>query len=262
MFFQKDGYPEVSEIVLCSVTKIHSHGVFVDLDEYPQKKGMIHISEIAPGRIRNIRDYVKMDKKVVCKVLHISLERGHIDLSLRRVNENQRRLKIEELKQEQVAEKIIETIAKRLKREPADLYKEVAPPCLKAYGMVHSCFSEVVESKLSLASLGIPPEAAAGLEEEIRARISIPEVLIEGTLKVVTFAPDGVEIVRQGLAMLPGLASGEVSLALSYPASGKYRLAVTAPDYKQAEAVLKDATDNITAHMKERGGTAEFKRRE
>jgi len=64
MLLKKEGFPERDEFVLCTVTNIQFHSVFVDLDEYV-KPGMIHISEISPGRIRNIRDFVKEGKKVV-----------------------------------------------------------------------------------------------------------------------------------------------------------------------------------------------------
>ena len=41
------------------------------------------LSEIAPGRIRNLREYVVTKKRIICKILRISGER--IYLSLRRV---------------------------------------------------------------------------------------------------------------------------------------------------------------------------------
>lgn len=261
MFYHKTGYPEVSDVVLCTVTRIQSHSVFVQLDEY-KKPGMIHISEIAPGRIRNIRDYVRDGKKVVCKVLRITLERGHIDLSLRRVNENQRLLKIEELKQEQVAEKIIETVAIRLKRDFEEFYNEVAPPIFKEYDMLHYCFNDVVQGNVELASLGMDKKFAAELDEVVRARIQPPEVLIEGILGLTSYAPNGVEIVKEALAKLLEAATEEGKITLTYKGSGKYRLVVTAPDYKQAEAVLKDATTKVTDQMEEHDGTARFERKE
>ena len=55
MIYKKTGLPEDSEIVMCTVTKIQYSSVFVKIDEYGIS-GMIHISEIAAGRIRNIRD--------------------------------------------------------------------------------------------------------------------------------------------------------------------------------------------------------------
>ena len=75
MLFKKQDFPEEGDLVLCTVTSVQFHSVFVDMDEYG-KGGMIHISEVSPGRIRNIRDFVKEGKKIVCKVLRINQEKG------------------------------------------------------------------------------------------------------------------------------------------------------------------------------------------
>ena len=81
MLLRKQGFPEESEIVLCTVTSVRYNSVFVSLNEY-NHSGMIHISEVSPGRIRNIRDYVKEDKVVICKVLRINKDRGYIDYGI------------------------------------------------------------------------------------------------------------------------------------------------------------------------------------
>ena len=132
MLLLKEGFPEEDELVLCTVINIHYHSVFVKLDEYG-KTGLIHISEISPGRIRNIRDFVVEGKKIVCKVLKIDKKKGHIDLSLRRVNENQRKKKVNELKQEQKAEIIIEQVAKNNGLESKKLYYQLTEKIFEKY---------------------------------------------------------------------------------------------------------------------------------
>ena len=117
MFYHKSGFPEESELVICTVTRIHHHSVFVSLDYYNKKSAMLHISEISPGRIRNINDFVKEGKVIVCKVLSINPDKGHIDVSLRRVSEPQRIQVMNKVKQEQTAEKIIIFIAKENKED-------------------------------------------------------------------------------------------------------------------------------------------------
>jgi translation initiation factor 2 subunit 1 len=94
----KKGYPEVGELVIATVKTVKPYGAFVTLDEYGNKEGFIHIGEIATGWIKYIRDHVREGQKVVCKVLRVDPERKHIDLSLKRVNEHQRREKIQEWK--------------------------------------------------------------------------------------------------------------------------------------------------------------------
>src|SRR3989344_4876424 len=79
---------EIGENILCTVERIEGTVVFVSLDN--RKEGSIVVSEIAPGRIRNLRDYVVPKKKIVCKILRIS-DRGNVELSLRRVSAKERK---------------------------------------------------------------------------------------------------------------------------------------------------------------------------
>ncbi|MFC1723941.1 S1 RNA-binding domain-containing protein [Nanoarchaeota archaeon] len=132
--------PDEQELVLCTVTKIYPHCVFASLDEFRNKQGMIHISEISPGRIRNIHNYVKLGKKIICKVLSINLERGHIDLSLRRVSEGQKREKAEEIKRLQKVQKIVEFVADKIKADPAKLHAEIKACITDEYDSLHDFF--------------------------------------------------------------------------------------------------------------------------
>jgi translation initiation factor 2 subunit 1 len=69
--------------------------------------------------------------------------KGHIDLSLRRVTEMQKRAKTDERKQEQKAENIIELLASTLK-EPVDkVYKDISNVLLPKYEMLQYAFEDV-----------------------------------------------------------------------------------------------------------------------
>jgi translation initiation factor 2 subunit 1 len=94
----KKEYPEEGELVVGTITKVQGFGAFVTLDEYPNKEGFIHISEIATGWVKRIRNFVREKQKVVCKVVHVDAAKKHIDLSLKKVNDHQRREKIQDWK--------------------------------------------------------------------------------------------------------------------------------------------------------------------
>ena len=141
MLYRKQGFPEEGELVICTIGKVHFHTVFVKLDEY-DKQGVIHISEISPGRIRNIRDYVKEGKKVICKILRVDKEKGHVDLSLRRVTDMQRKAKNNEIKQEQLAEKIVEQVAKKLKKNLHVFYDDITSKVFNKYPSLFECFND------------------------------------------------------------------------------------------------------------------------
>jgi len=98
-------WPKPGEFAVCTVKKVADFGAFVELEEYAHKEGFIHISEVASGWVKHIRDHVKEEQKVVCKVLYVDAQKRHIDISLKDVNEHQRRAKIQEWKNELKAEK-------------------------------------------------------------------------------------------------------------------------------------------------------------
>ena len=98
-------WPQEAELVVCTVENVKDFVAFVSLDEYGGRQGLIPISEIATGWIKYIRDHIREGQKIVCKVLNVDRSRGHIDLSLKDVNEHQRREKIREWKNESKAQK-------------------------------------------------------------------------------------------------------------------------------------------------------------
>src|SRR5512136_2562259 len=115
---QREGWPEPGSLVVCTVTQVVDFGAFVSTVEYSGQQGLIHISEVASGWIKYIRDHVREGQKIVCKVLHVDTSRHHIDLSLKDVNEHQRREKIQEWKNEQKAYKWIGFVAEESKIPP------------------------------------------------------------------------------------------------------------------------------------------------
>lgn len=259
MLLKREGFPEEEELVLCTITRIHFHSVFVLLDEYG-KSGLIHISEVSPGRIRNIRDFVVEGKKIVCKVLRVHKDKGHIDLSLRRVNDNQRRTKISEIKQEQLAEKIVEYVAKSLNIDNKKLYEELKSKISKKYDSLYPCFAEIANNKDVFAELGVPEKTAKLLTESIKQRIKKEEVNISGELKLTSYNPDGVEIIKEALKQAGEI--GKEKTTIDYRGAGKYKLMVKSSNYKDAEKILEKMTNAAISYIEKKGGEGEFARQE
>ncbi|MFT4303660.1 MAG: S1 RNA-binding domain-containing protein [Candidatus Woesearchaeota archaeon] len=251
MLFRKTGFPEEGELVLCTITKVQPNSVFVSLDEFG-KGGMIHISEISPGRIRNIRDFVKEGKKVVCVVLRINLERGHIDLSLRRVNEAQKKKKVEYIKQLQKAEKIVEYVAKNSKLTTEKYFAEISAKISKDYDDLVAFFNDVVNEDLKVSNYDI--SNSEQLEEVIKQRIKPPEVEIESHLSILTYANDGVQIIKNAFTGV------DPKLKTSYLGGGKYYIGIKAATYKEAEEVLDPAKQKIIDYLEENHATVSYQR--
>lgn len=254
MLYQREGYPEEGELVLCTVTKVFHHSVFAHLDEY-DKGGLIHISEVSPGRIRNIRDYVTVGKKIVCKVLRIDQARGHIDLSLRRVNEGEKKRKVEEIKQEQKAEKVIEIVAKELGEKKEKIYDSVTSKVFEHYPYLHLFFKDLALGEARIEDLKLESKLAKILKEIVVERFKPAKVEIKGVLNLSSWASDGIEVIKKTLAQ-----GEQKGVLIAYLGGGRYKIKVEAGDYKEAEGILKKVSNEVISYIEKHKGEGSFER--
>ncbi len=253
MFYKNKGFPEEGEIVLCTVKKILYHSVFAVLDEYEKIEGMIHISEISPGRIRNIRDYVKEGKQIVCKILKIDKQKGHIDLSIRRVGTNQKRNKNSEWKQEHKAEKLLELVGKDLNKDIATMYKEVGYSLREEYGSLNKAFERFVLEPEEVKEFKLPRKLEETLISIVLEKIQPKKAEVSGILDLSLETSNGIEIIKKTLT---DLQKGEISI--TYLSAPRYKVGVTASDYKTAEGILRQVQEDAISKIESAGGTASF----
>ena len=253
MFYKKNKLPEIGEIVICTVKRILPHSIFVDLDEYG-KEAMIHISEIAPGRIRNIRDFVKEGKKVICRVLNLDKTKGYIDLSLRRVTQTQRINKNNLYKQEQRCEKILEEAAKSLKIDLKTIYEKAGYKIIEKYDGLMPCFNDIINNNLDLKTIEVDKEIAEKIMNIVKEKIKPPEVTISGILKLESDAPDGIDIIKKALNQI----KKNDDIKITYVSAPNYRLVIKSKNYKTAESLIKNTSSDIIEAMKRLKGKAEF----
>ncbi|MAF98982.1 MAG: hypothetical protein CMH61_00055 [Nanoarchaeota archaeon] len=256
MLYRKKGQPQEDDIVLCKITKIFPSSVFADLLEYDRISGMIHISEVSPGRIRNLRDYVSEGREVVCKILRINKEKGHIDLSLRRVNTNQKRSKLEAVKQESKAENLVKQAAKQLDMPLNKLYDVLVEPIFKEYDYLYSCFRDIADGEADLKVMGVEEKIATLITESVLEKFKPEKISISGTITIETYAGDGSERIRKVLMDIENVSD---TLRVFYLGGGRFQLRIEDFDYKPAEKTLKKAlqlldsfTDKVSTAIFER----------
>ncbi len=254
---QGKAWPGEGELVVCTVDAVKDFAAFVKLDEYEGRQGLIPISEIATGWVKYIRDHIREGQKVVCKVLHVDPIRGHIDLSLKDVNEHQRREKIREWKNEQKAQKWLGFATDAAGVDA----RKVRDAIFQKYTLLYPFFEDVVLH---------PEEAFEGLEIEQRVKeaivqtatqnIRIPKVTISGYLELSSTKPEGVNIIRRALrSAQPKIP--DVDIDLTYVGAPIYRMKVTAPDYKTAEKAIERASSAAIRVMEKADGTGSFSRK-
>ncbi|WP_148882635.1 translation initiation factor IF-2 subunit alpha [Thermococcus aciditolerans] len=257
-------YPEEGEFVVATVKSIHPYGAFLKLDEYPGKEGFMHISEVASTWVKNIRDHVKEGQKIVAKVIRVDPSKGHIDLSLKRVNQQQRKAKLQEYKRAQKAENLLKMAAEKIGKDFETAWKEVWVPLEEEYGEVYAAFEDAAQNGMDVLKGLINDEWTEALKPIIEAYVEIPTVTIDAEFEITVPKPDGIEIIREALIRARDRANEEkeIDVKFSYQGAPRYRIDITAPDYYKAEEVLENIAEEILRVIKEAGGEATLIRKE
>ncbi|MCA1057222.1 general stress protein 13 [Rossellomorea aquimaris] len=76
---------ETGSVVTGKVTGIQPYGAFVALDEETQ--GLVHISEITHGFVKDVSEHLSVGDEVKVKVLSVDEAAGKISLSIRATEE-------------------------------------------------------------------------------------------------------------------------------------------------------------------------------
>src|SRR4030066_476110 len=119
---RKPAFPEIGDLIIATIETVTDYGAYAKLDEY-NKRGLLHVSEISSSWIRNIRDFVREGQKMVLKVLRVDMEKGHIDLSLRRVTKREKIEKVMFFKKERKAEALIKGVAEKVHLSVQEVYE-------------------------------------------------------------------------------------------------------------------------------------------
>ncbi len=253
-------WPSEGELVLGSVQTVKDFGAFIELEEYEGKVGFIHISEISSGWVKRIRDYIREGQKRVCKVLRVDKNQAHIDLSLKQVNEHQRREKIQAWKNHQKAEKLLSLVAEEMGISVDECYELFAYDLIENIGSLYEAFEKCTLKEEALKEEGFQGEWVDIFTRIARENISPPYISITGYLKLSSRKKDGIDHIKEALSSFEDTVESKVEV--SYIASPKYRVDVRSTDYKIAEEVFETQATRAVSIMEELGGKGEYQRKE
>ncbi len=250
-------WPERNELVIGTVTRVNPFSAFIALEEYGNKEGMVHISEVAGKWVRDIREFVKVGKKVVAKVLSVNKEKGYINLSLKRVRKYDAEEKIREFKREQKAEKMLGILAKKLNISLDEAYEKVGFKLQEIFGEMFKGFqSSLTEQGYKfLIKEGIPKKYADLIRSVAEEQLKLKEFDIKGEVEIKCYKSDGVEIIKNILIN----AKKKYKIKIKYISAPKYRISLTTRDAKTGEKKLKEIMEEIVEKIKEANGEGSFR---
>jgi len=238
------GLPEPGEVVICTVREITSHGMYVNLDQYNGMNGFLHVSEISTGWVRNIERVAKPQQKLVLKVIRADRIRKEIDLSLRQVTNEERRAKIIEWKKEEKALAIMNAVKNREGIADEKL-REYIGKLEEEFGTLYQALETAAKKgEKAFASVEIPSAVAKAVAEAAAEKIVPPRYEVGALVEVSSRTADGIEQVKKTL-MAAANTSSSAEIRITYAGAPKYRVRITAEDYKQAEKVLDSVLEKV-----------------
>jgi translation initiation factor 2 subunit 1 len=250
----RKGLPEWGELIVCMVKRITPYAAWCDLEEYPEIEGMIHVSEVSGKWVHDIREFVKVNKQYVAKVVKIDYQKNFVNLSLKRVSKQDEKEKMNVLRREQRAEKMLEQIAKEFGKNLDQAYEEVGFLLQEKFGELFVAFEEARKGSEHLIKQDVPEKWAVAISKVAESSFQEKKVLIKADVELKSFAPDGIEKIKEILSELQ-----KNGITVKYISAPKYRVEISGKDPKATEKKLVESLEAATKQVKGFDGEGNYK---
>jgi translation initiation factor 2 subunit 1 len=227
---------EEGQIVLCTVDKILGTTVFVKIEGGGE--GTLTTSEISPGRIRNLRDYVVPGKKIVCKILKI--EGDKIQLSLRRVKQQEKRELLDKIAKEKSYRAILKTV---LGKEEAE---KIAEEITQDYTLLE--FFAKAKQDTKILSKYLSKENTEKIKQIIESKKE-KEKEIKQVFRLSNKSSQGMPIIKK--IILDACQGTDCNV--SYLAAGKYSATLKGENFKELKTKMNKILSEIEKQAKKKG---------
>ena len=258
----KPEWPEAADLVMATVETVADYGAYAKLDEY-NKRGLLHVSEVSSSWIRNIRDFVREGQKSVLKVLRVDTEKGHIDLSMRRVTKRERIEKVLSWKKGRKAEALLIGVAEKVHVPVQEVYEKAGAAVDAEFGL-HDGFEKAAkEDPEVLTKIGVPENFAKAFAEVATERIHVKMVEVKGILEIRCLKANGVRLIKESfLSAEKAEKAKDAEVRFYVKAAPKYSIEALAENYKRAEEVLQKASQSVITNIAKAGGQGSYTREE
>ncbi|MBN1170212.1 S1 RNA-binding domain-containing protein [Candidatus Micrarchaeota archaeon] len=215
------------------------YGAFCSLSEYAEVEGFLHISEVAPRWIKNIHEFISEGQRHVVKVHHVDPSKNQVDVSIKRVNDEERKIKLESVQSEKKGRKLLEHALKNAKLKID--FETAKTEIEKHHDDIYSFFREIsLEGEQAIDQVDLPKALKAQIIEIAKKSIKKPVIEVDCEFSLVCYGGNGVETIRKILDVDKGVS-------VHYMGAPKYKISLVAPDYKTGEKKLSALLEDIKA---------------
>ncbi|ONK79267.1 uncharacterized protein A4U43_C01F4640 [Asparagus officinalis] len=259
-------YPEVDMAVMIQVKNIADMGAYVSLLEYNNIEGMILFSELSRRRIRSVSSLIKVGRQEPVMVLRVDKEKGYIDLSKRRVSEEDIQACEERYNKSKLVHSIMRHVAETMGLDLEDLYVHVGWPLYRKYGHAFEAFKVIVTDpdtvldcltrevkevgpngeEVTKVVTAMTPEVKEALVKNIRRRMTPQPLKIRADIEMKCFQFDGVLHIKEAMKKAEAAGNADCPVKIKLVAPPLYVLTTQTLDKEQGITVLTNAIKACT----------------
>lgn len=254
-------YPEVDQAVMIQVKSMADSGAYVSLLEYNNIEGMILFSELSRRRIRSISSLIRVGRIEPVMVLRVNKEKGYIDLSKRRVAEEDIQACEERYNKSKLVHSIMRHVAETMELDLEDLYIHVGWPLYRKYGHAFEAFKLIVNDPDSILNSltrevtevgpdgntitrvvpALSEEVKNALVQNIRRRMTPQPLKIRADVEMKCFQFDGVLHIKEAMRKAEAVGNKDCPVKIKLVAPPAYVLNTQTLDKEQGISILHNA---------------------
>ncbi|KAL9244732.1 hypothetical protein vseg_018471 [Gypsophila vaccaria] len=265
-------YPVVDTAVMVHVDHITDTGVYVSLLEYNNIEGMILLSELCRRRIRSVNSVIKVGRIEPVMVLRVDEDKGYVDLSKRRVSEEDVKCCEERYSKSKLVHSIMRHVSEMVRVGLEDLYVRVGWPLYRKYGHAFEAFKAIVTDpdsvldqlkyevkgtdaegrKMTEVRPAVTPEIKGALVTLIRRRMTPQPCKIRADIEMKCFQYDGVLHIKDAMRKAEAAGTKDCPVKIKLVAPPLYVLTTQTLDKDLGISTLNKAitacSDEIERH--------------
>jgi len=160
-------YPKEDETVITKTLSLDNDVVIMSLLEYNNIQGLVLNNELSKKRVRSIHQITKVGNTEVCQVMHVDQAKGYVDLSLKKVSDEEHEACIKNYTRNCVAYQIMTKLSRAVKKDIETLYEDFGYEAADKYGGLYTYFYRIKEKP---ELLGKTKESVEKAKESVESR--------------------------------------------------------------------------------------------
>ena len=250
---RRNPYPDVDELVVAEIKEINEVGAYVTLPDYGDKEGLIQTVEIS----RRGKIIVRKGGREILSVVRVDADKGYIDLSRRRVTQEDREVVEAKLTIGKKVHKVAKDVAAGCNIDVRQVYDDII------WKLSDNPFDDLVIASESddtfnklVNSIGISTDMLGALRKTLDMRVKVNPELYVCYFELTCFTYEGIDAIKA--ALLEGKKI-DSSVDIRYEVAPLYVAKIMQRNGDIAIDILNAVYDMIELAIKKMGGAAVLK---